>query len=91
MSTDLDCIDTAVPEPLTMIPETEHGFVLVIQAKMSSEGEMPEVFHMRPCHGHNLYEVSVDRLQHLFSTESLSSVEYVTFCLERIRKVRFEH
>jgi hypothetical protein len=68
--------------------EHEHDFVLVPQSKMSSQGEMPEPFRMELCCGHDLQEISVDRLQHLFSTEALSSVDYTKFCLERIRKVR---
>jgi amidase len=74
-----------------MMPESGQGYILIPESKMSSQGEMPDVFHLEACRGHDLFEISADKLQHLFSTEALSSVEYVTFCLERIRKVQLHH
>lgn len=50
---------------------------------------MPDVFRMKPCNNLNLHEISVDELQFHYSSGALSAVEYVTYCLDRIQKVRF--
>ncbi|KIX96203.1 uncharacterized protein Z520_07981 [Fonsecaea multimorphosa CBS 102226] len=63
-------------------------FVLLSKSAGASQDELPEAFQLPLCNGLDLYEVSVDELQHLFSTGALSSVEYVKFCLERVRKVK---
>ncbi|KIX05563.1 uncharacterized protein Z518_06435 [Rhinocladiella mackenziei CBS 650.93] len=52
-----------------------------------SQKELPEIFRLPTCNGHDLYEVSVDELQHLLSSGALSSVEYVKFCLARVQKI----
>lgn len=39
------------------------------------------------CNGYDLFEINVDELQHLFSIGSLTSFQYTSFCLERIRRV----
>ncbi|KAH0848924.1 hypothetical protein AYO21_08744 [Fonsecaea monophora] len=62
------------------------GFVVLSKPTGSSQDELPEVFRLPLYNGLDLYEVSVDELQHLYSTEALSSVEYVKFCLERVQK-----
>ncbi|OQU98275.1 hypothetical protein CLAIMM_04084 [Cladophialophora immunda] len=61
-------------------------FVVLSKRARSSQDEMPEVFRLPRCNGLDLYEVSVDELQHLYSTGALSSVDYVKFCLERVQK-----
>lgn len=51
---------------------------------------IPEVFHLGQLKGHDLNEITVEQLQHLLSeaaTERLTSVQYVKFCLDRIRTV----
>lgn len=51
---------------------------------------IPAVFHLESLKGHNVHEITVEQLQSLLSAEStdrLTSVEYVKYCLERIRKV----
>jgi len=53
---------------------------------------IPEVFHLGQLKGHDVNEITVEQLQHLLSeasTERLTSVQYVKFCLDRIRTVHF--
>ena len=71
-----------------MVSDMKDNFVVIPEPKITVQEDMPGVFLMDPCNGHDLYEISADKLQHLFSTEALSSVEYVVYCLERVRKVR---
>ncbi len=52
---------------------------------------IPEVFHLGRLKGHDLNEITIEQLQRLLSedsTERLTSVEYVKFCLDRIGMVR---
>lgn len=56
-------------------------------AKDRPRDKIPEVFELSKCNGLDLFEVTVDELQHHFSTGTLTSVQYTTFCLENIRKV----
>jgi len=67
---------------------TKDDIVFVLKRHMSALGKLPDVFRMDYCHDHDLQEISVDELQYLFSSKAISSVQYVTYCLERIRKVR---
>ncbi len=53
---------------------------------------IPEVFHLGQLKGHDLNEITVEQLQHLLSEASpqrLTSVQYVKFCLDRIRMVHY--
>jgi amidase len=45
------------------------------------------VFHVPQCDGNDVYELSVDEIQHLLSTKAMTSVSLVKHCLERIRRV----
>ena len=52
---------------------------------------IPAVFRLERLKGHDLNEITIEQLQRLFSkasTDRLTSVEYVRYCLDRIRKVR---
>ncbi|EXJ83069.1 hypothetical protein A1O1_06687 [Capronia coronata CBS 617.96] len=53
----------------------------------SGQDEVPEVFRLPSCHGYDLYEVTVDDLQYLFSSGGLNSEQYVQFCLDRVQKI----
>ncbi len=66
-----------------------HDFVVVSESQIIPQNEMPEVFRLPSCSGHNLYEISVDEIQHLFTTRALTSVQYVQFCLDRVQRVIF--
>ena len=61
-------------------------FVVVNQSKAHKD-EIPKVFDLPKLHDIDLFEVSVDELQHHFSGGSFTSYEYIAFCLEQIRKV----
>ncbi|KAL1310757.1 hypothetical protein AAFC00_001009 [Neodothiora populina] len=73
--------------PVVDAEEREESFVVIDEKQPESQDDVPEVFRMPTCDDHDLYEISVDELQHLFSSSSLTAVEYVRFCLERIRRV----
>lgn len=66
----------------------DEKFVLVEKSAAMQDQQIPEVFRLSQCNGLDLYEVTVDELQHHFSSGSLDSVTYTKYCLENIRKVR---
>ena len=53
-----------------------------------SQQDVPDKFHVQSLKGIELYEVSVENLQRYLTEGHFSSVDYVRFCLERIRCVR---
>ena len=67
--------------------EVDDTFVLVPEKETMSQEEIPPIFRMPKCGDHDLFEITVDELQHLFSIGDLTSVDYVKFCLQRIQKV----
>ena len=52
-----------------------------------SQHNVPEVFRLATLKSVDLYEVTVEDLQHHMSIGTITSVDYVTYCLERIRTV----
>jgi amidase len=64
------------------------GFVVVPSHRTQSQGDIPDVFQLPAFRGIDLFEISIDELQHLFSSGSLTSWEYTRVCLKRIQKVR---
>lgn len=56
--------------------------------KSTSQQKVPKVFQMPPLGSLDLYEVTIKDLQQYMSSCQLSSHDYVTYCLERIRVVR---
>lgn len=50
--------------------------------------ELPSVFEIPKLGDLDLFETSVDEIQHLYSTGQLDSTKFTAFCLENIRKVR---
>lgn len=56
-------------------------------ALSAMQQEVPEIFRLEELNGLNLYEVSIAELQDCFSKGRFTSVEYVGFCLDRVRKV----
>ena len=64
----------------------EEAFVM-IDAERKLQPNMPTVFRLPKLKGHDLFEVSVDELQHLISTGAFTSEEYTQFCLDRIQAV----
>ena len=56
--------------------------------KSTSQQKVPKVFQMPPLGSLDLYEVTIKDLQQYMSSGQLSSHDYVTYCLERIRVVR---
>jgi hypothetical protein len=58
-----------------------------MSASTRSQGDVPTVFKLELLNTIDLFEVSLPDLQKHMSDGKFSSVEYVKFCLERIRKV----
>ena len=65
----------------------DDSFVMIPERNPLPQHDMPVVFRMSKLNNHDLYEITVDELQHLFSSGDLTCLEYTKFCLERIRKV----
>lgn len=66
----------------------DDDFVLLPDPPRTSQDEFPEIFRLLLCNGYDLYEASIDQLQHLFSSGALSAAHYVQFCLDRVQKVK---
>lgn len=67
----------------------EDDYVLVDGPGVQQQHDLPEVFKLPLCNGLDLFETTVEDLQHLFETGSLTSVQYTRYCLEMIRRVCF--
>lgn len=65
----------------------DDSFVLVDDNKVVLRDEVPKVFKLPNCNGLDLFEITIDELQHHFSNGNLTSVQYTAFCLENIRRV----
>ena len=52
-----------------------------------SQRNVPKIFRLPTLKSLDLYEATVEILQNHMSHGNLTSVDYVTFCLERIRQV----
>ena len=52
-----------------------------------AQQSVPAVFGLEELNGLNLYEITVAMLQGYLSDGQFTSLEYVQFCLERIRRV----
>lgn len=59
-----------------------------LECNTPSHDNIPSVFRQEPFRALDLHEITVNKLQHLFSEGRLTSVDYVLFCLERVQKVR---
>jgi len=68
--------------------DDDDDFVVVPDQQARSQGEIPDAFQMPAFRGIDLFEISIDELQHHFSSGSLTSWEYTRICLKRIQKVR---
>ena len=49
--------------------------------------ELSPQFQLGKLNGQEVYEATIDELQHHLSNRNFTSVEYVGFCLDRVRKV----
>lgn len=63
------------------------AMVAQLELNPPSQDGVPRVFRLERFKKLDLYEITVDQLQHLFSEGRLTSVEYVRSCLNRIQKV----
>lgn len=68
-------------------PEATEDAFTIISRKPKPPKDIPPVFHLPKLNGHELFEVSVDELQHLLSSQAFTSEEYTQFCLDRIQAV----
>ncbi|KAG9844886.1 amidase, partial [Aureobasidium melanogenum] len=67
--------------------EWDDVYFMVSERKRPDQKGIPDVFHVPQCDGNDVYELSVDEIQHLLSTKAMTSVSFVKHCLERIRRV----
>ena len=52
-----------------------------------SQQDVPQVFRVEALKSLDLYEVTIDDLRQYLADGRLTSVDYVDFCLQRIRRV----
>lgn len=71
---------------LHVITMHDDGFV-VLEVAQSQQPEMPSIFHLPKLNGHDLFETTVDELQHLYSSNAFTAAQYTQFCLDRIQAV----
>ena len=62
------------------------GFV-VVDREPHTQADIPAPFHLPKLKGYDLFEVTVDELQHLYSCGAFTSEEYTTSCLDRVQAV----
>jgi hypothetical protein len=68
--------------------DEEEEFIVIPNEQAKSQGNIPDIFRLPTLHGVDLFEITVDELQHHFSSRTLTSWEYTRLCLSRIQKVR---
>ena len=61
-------------------------FVMVDESR-SLQPKTPTIFQLPKLNGYDLFEVTVDELQHLYSSGAFTSEEYTQLCLDRIQAV----
>ena len=59
-----------------------------LESISSNPNEVPEPFKLPHIRGIDLYEVTIDRLHQLYTSDELSIAEYTQLCLSRVRTVR---
>ena len=64
----------------------EEVFVM-LQDKQVSQPAVPRAFHLPRLNGHDMFEITVDEVQHLYSSHAFTAVDYTGFCLDRIQSV----
>ena len=58
---------------------------VMIHALPRSQPDIPPILHLPKLKGHDLFEITVDELQHLYAIEAFTSEDYVQSCLDRIQ------
>src|ERR1700761_8188679 len=60
---------------------------LLVNPTRKMQPNMPAIFQLPKLKDHDLFEVTVDELQHLYSSGAFSAKEYTQVCLDRIHAV----
>lgn len=60
---------------------------IMLPSPPAQSTRIPPVFHLPKLNDHSLFEISVDELQYLYSSDSLTAKAYTQFCLDRIQAV----
>ena len=60
---------------------------VIVDDMSRQQPDVPPVFHLPRLNGHDVFEVSVNELQHYFSSGAFSSEEYTRFCFDRIQAI----
>lgn len=59
----------------------------LVEPRPHQHHDIPSVFHLPRLHGHDLFEISVDELQSLYTSGAFSAEDYTQFCLNRVQAV----
>lgn len=59
----------------------------LVKRKPKQQHDIPGIFHLPRLKGHDLFEISVDELQSLYTSGAFSAEDYTQFCLTRIQAV----
>lgn len=62
----------------------DEGF-LVVPSPPSPPADTPSAFHLPKLKSHDVFEMSVDELQHFYSSGAFTAEEYTQYCLDRIQ------
>ncbi|KAK3639748.1 hypothetical protein LTR56_012325 [Elasticomyces elasticus] len=62
----------------------EEDYVLL--GRRPKQPSMPKAFHLPKLNGHDMFEITVSELQHLFVSGAFTSKQYTQFCLDRIQR-----
>ena len=73
-------------EPQHTQSDEADDYVLV-DTTPRTKGFIPAIFHLPNLNGYDLFEITVDELQRLYSAKAFSSEEYTQFCLDRVQAV----
>ena len=88
-TSDMDRYSASNASPIESNDDTatvDSDFV-VVSATQPQRADIPPIFNLPKLNGHDLFEITVDELQHHFACGDFSSEEYVQFCLDRIQAV----
>ena len=76
-----------VKDKLESEPAPVNDSFITIERRGQNNQSVPEPFRLSELNGIDLFEITVDELQHHFASGQLTSQEYTAYCIESIRKV----
>ena len=67
---------------------SDEDFVLISPSRTQSS-DVPTPFVLPTLKGHNLFEITLSELQHLYSINAFTIKEYTQFCIDHIQRTNF--